>query len=778
MTLERSILQYIEWKEDNGKVIFQTRAKVMSTIYTLRIDKAFNYNLISTYMVEKLNLPCVEHIDPYMLKGVKVDKRVLLPFSIGRYEDVIWCDVIPMNRFHILLGRPWNIYRSASYSIEKNRYSFEVNGKKLSLGPLTPSQICADEKIVKKNMEKYEREKNEKSKGVHVDIPREEKGEVVLSKKSGMSSEVNNDLEKKEKRESNKRNKVCKVEREKQERLSEGKELFSERKEAKGEENISLAIKAKESVSKKNVSLLPNPLTLSCFSSCDFVQPRDEIPFERSGEAQEMVAKDPIGFQHKFGNINSCWMVEDKSLIKFFVIKPFDYFDSYLQGYDMELPKSIAKVEPLHKRIQDDYLFQLGGKRHGISVKRLANELNISSYLIQVANEFSCAKECDLCYVMGSHSSSHVHCKIVKVFVSSKEDMHDCCNTGDQILFHVEESMRFVIVVSSLYHECILFVKCGKGTYIKWMCSYSLIISLSCILMDCRTDKIELQVPLHGASKRGFYCINLGRHKFYWDDDVHILYKGVFIPIRIDWVKWTHCHYLILFLLFFQISGYHLLVRVFFFLQGQNSRTNFLQEEGNDSILGSSTLFKDMDEAFESQRWPLIRVQAKELQNKIIRLQVQMKKLLIGRKSSRIKDVNWLGDSIKDKDRVLEAPRPYTRSQAKELQTKVARLQWQIKKLSIVEEELKTKGNKLSKFYNYMVVQIEVQEEEDWVTKLALEVHQKGLKISLKEVQKGVFQKEPNWSPNQWPKLVVLRPKSAPKGLGRPHLILMTFLTL
>ena len=216
----------------------------------------------------------------------------------------------------------------------------------------------------------------------------------------------------------------------------------------------------------------------------------------------------------------------------------------------------------------------------------------------------------------------------------------------------------------------------------------------------------------------------------------------------------------------------------FLFLQGQNSRTNFLQEEGNDSILGSSTLFKDKDEAFESQRWPLIRCQAKELQNKIIRLQVQMKKLLIGRKSSRIKDVNWLGDNIKDKDRVLEAPRPYTRSQAKELQTKVARLQWQIKKLSIVEEELKTKGNKLSKFYNYMVVQIEVQEEEDWVTKLALEIHQKGLKISLKEVQKGVFQKEPNWSPNQWPKLVVLRPKSVPKGLGRPHLILMTFLTL
>ncbi|XP_070056635.1 uncharacterized protein [Nicotiana tomentosiformis] len=39
-------------------------------------------------------------------------------------------------------------------------------------------------------------------------------------------------------------------------------------------------------------------------------------------------------------------------------------------------------------------------------------------------------------------------------------------------------------------------------------------------------------------------------------------------------------------------------------------------------------------------------------------------------------------DSIKDKDRVLEDPRrPFTRSQAKELQTKVAGLQWKIKKL-------------------------------------------------------------------------------------------------
>lgn len=38
-------------------------------------------------------------------------------------------------------------------------------------------------------MKKFEREKNERIKEVHVDIPREEKGEDVLCEKSGLSSE-------------------------------------------------------------------------------------------------------------------------------------------------------------------------------------------------------------------------------------------------------------------------------------------------------------------------------------------------------------------------------------------------------------------------------------------------------------------------------------------------------------------------------------------------------------------------------------------------------------
>ena len=38
---------------------------------------------------------------------VRVNKQVLVSFRIGKYEDEILCDVVPMQVRHLLLGHPW-----------------------------------------------------------------------------------------------------------------------------------------------------------------------------------------------------------------------------------------------------------------------------------------------------------------------------------------------------------------------------------------------------------------------------------------------------------------------------------------------------------------------------------------------------------------------------------------------------------------------------------------------------------------------------------------------
>ncbi|KAH0705951.1 hypothetical protein KY289_011027 [Solanum tuberosum] len=68
---------------------------------------------------------------------------------------------------------------------------------------------------------------------------------------------------------------------------------------------------------------------------------------------------------------------------------------------------------------------------------------------------------------------------------------------------------------------------------------------------------------------------------------------------------------------------------------------------------------------------------------------------------------------LKDNDEALETPRrPITRFQTKEFNDKLNGLQSLIQMCLIGEEELKPKGEELSKCYNYLVAQIQAQDEE------------------------------------------------------------------
>lgn len=63
-------------------------------------------------MVEKLGLKTIPHPKPYKLEwltengDLRIDKQILITFSIGKYVDEVLCDVVPMEAAHILLGKP------------------------------------------------------------------------------------------------------------------------------------------------------------------------------------------------------------------------------------------------------------------------------------------------------------------------------------------------------------------------------------------------------------------------------------------------------------------------------------------------------------------------------------------------------------------------------------------------------------------------------------------------------------------------------------------------
>ncbi|XP_024015858.1 uncharacterized protein LOC112089114 [Eutrema salsugineum] len=82
---------------------------------------------------------------------LEVENQVMVPLSIGKYEDEILCDVLPMHAGYILFGRSWQSDRRVNHDGFTNRYSFECKGKKIVLVPLTPQEVHQDQMSLKKS---------------------------------------------------------------------------------------------------------------------------------------------------------------------------------------------------------------------------------------------------------------------------------------------------------------------------------------------------------------------------------------------------------------------------------------------------------------------------------------------------------------------------------------------------------------------------------------------------------------------------------------------------
>ncbi|XP_040971345.1 uncharacterized protein, partial [Gossypium hirsutum] len=121
-------------------------------------------------LVEKLGLATTKHPTPYKLQWLndggelKVTKQARVAFSIGKYQDEVVCDVVPMHAGHLLLGRPWQFDRRVVHDGYTNRYSFKHLGRNVTLAPLTPKQVHEDQLKMKQSIDREkEKEKNKKS---------------------------------------------------------------------------------------------------------------------------------------------------------------------------------------------------------------------------------------------------------------------------------------------------------------------------------------------------------------------------------------------------------------------------------------------------------------------------------------------------------------------------------------------------------------------------------------------------------------------------------------
>ena len=161
LVIKRSL--NVQTKEDDveqqRKNIFHTRCLINDKVCSMIIDSGSCTNVVSVTLVRKLGLNTIKHERPYQLQWlnecgvVRVNRQVMISFSVGKYKDEVLCDVVPMYATHLLLMRPWQFDRKAKQDGFKNMYSLEKDGRIYTLAPLTPKQVYEDQIQLKKSYE-------------------------------------------------------------------------------------------------------------------------------------------------------------------------------------------------------------------------------------------------------------------------------------------------------------------------------------------------------------------------------------------------------------------------------------------------------------------------------------------------------------------------------------------------------------------------------------------------------------------------------------------------
>jgi len=164
-----SVLDKVE-EQAQRENLFHTRCLIKGKVRSLIIDGGSCTNVASEVMVQKLGLEEFPHPKPYKLQWLNesgemaVTKQVQVPLAIGKYEDEILCDILPLEASHVLLGRPWQSDRKVMYDGFTNIHSFEFKGRKTILAPMAPNEVYLAQLSMKKKASQAIQSKTSESK--------------------------------------------------------------------------------------------------------------------------------------------------------------------------------------------------------------------------------------------------------------------------------------------------------------------------------------------------------------------------------------------------------------------------------------------------------------------------------------------------------------------------------------------------------------------------------------------------------------------------------------
>ncbi|KAK8916805.1 hypothetical protein KSP39_PZI022608 [Platanthera zijinensis] len=124
--------------------IFQAYFKAGEKVCRLVVDSGSCMNVIAESALARMGLTAEPHPSPFQVAWVtkttlSVTRRCLVSITIGPYTDKIWCDVMPMDVCHVLLGRPWLYDRDVLIHGRSNTCSFLLDGKRVVLNPVRPT---------------------------------------------------------------------------------------------------------------------------------------------------------------------------------------------------------------------------------------------------------------------------------------------------------------------------------------------------------------------------------------------------------------------------------------------------------------------------------------------------------------------------------------------------------------------------------------------------------------------------------------------------------------